>query len=396
MTTRAGHYQRHSLGYDAFIPKPLPPDPPLHWSADLLMALSEADRALGHLNGVSRTLPNPDLFVAMYVRREALYSSEIEGIHSTLDDLLSLEVSENRQGAGVDLTATYNHVQAMKLGLDLLTDLPLSGPLIAATHRQLLQGARGHDRNPGEFRRTQNWIGPEGCTVESAHFVPPPPEQLPHAMADLEDYLGDRRTPPLVVAGLTHAQFETIHPFGDGNGRVGRLLIALYFTASGLLHKPLLYPSLYFKQNRLDYYERLNMVRHRGDWEGWLRFFFDGVRIAANDAAHTAIQLSTLRETHLRLAATESLGRFATPLLDLLAQQPQLTIKYATEQLATTPATTARLLDRMTDLRLVTEITGHRRNRIYSYTPFLDILSAEAKPTFHTDPANDAVDSPSW
>lgn len=390
MTTRAGQYRRHRLGYEAFIPKPLPPDPPLQWTDDLLMALSEADRALGRLNGVSRTLPNPDLFVAMYVRREALHSSEIEGIHSTLDELLSLEVSEHRQEPDLDLTATYNHVQAMNLGLQLLTDLPLSRPLIKAVHRRLLQGARGHDRNPGEFRRTQNWIGPEGCTLESAHFVPPPPEELPHAMSDLEDYLDDRSTPPLVVAGLTHAQFETIHPFGDGNGRVGRLLITLYLTASRLLYKPLLYPSLYFKQNRLDYYERLNMVRHRGDWEGWLRYFLDGVRITADDAAHTAIELSTLRETHLRLAATESLGRFAAPLLDLLAEQPQLTIKYATERLDTTPATTARLLDRMSHLQLVTEVTGQRRNRIYRYTPFLDVLAAEKRPRPRFGPDTDA------
>jgi Fic family protein len=395
MTTRAGRYQRHSRGYDAFIPEPLPPDPPLRWTDDLLSALSEADRALGRLNGVSRSLPNPDLFVAMYVRREALYSSEIEGIHSTIDDLLAHEVSEKRHPADVDVTAIYNHVQAMNLGLNLLSDLRLSRPLITAVHRQLLQGVRGQGRNPGEIRRTQNWIGPEGCTIDSAHFVPPPPENIPEAMADLEDYLGDRTAPPLVVAGLTHAQFETIHPFGDGNGRVGRLLITLYLAHRGLLHKPLLYPSLYLKQNRLDYYERLNMVRHRGDWEGWLRFFLDGIRIAADDAADTAIELSTLRDDHLRLVSAEHLGRYAVPLLDLLAEQPQLTIKYATEQLGTTPATTTRLLERMQDLRIVTEITGQRRNRVYGYTAFLDILTVEDDRRPRVAPAAPAT-SPSW
>lgn len=377
MTTRAGCYQRQRLGYDAFIPKPLPPDPALRWTDDLLLALSEADRALGRLNGVSQSLPNPDLFVAMYVRREALYSSEIEGINSTLDDLLTIEISETPQRTDLDLTGTYNHVQAMNLGLDLLPDLSVSGALIKAVHRELLQGVRGQERNPGRFRRTQNWVGPEGCTVESAHFVPPPPGELPGAMSDLEFYLQDRTAPPLVVAGLTHAQFETIHPFGDGNGRVGRLLITLFLTERGLLHKPLLYPSLYLKQNRLEYYERLNLVRHRGDWEGWLRFFLDGVRIAADDAARTAIELAALREAHLRLAATEHLGRYAVPLLDLLAEQPRLTIKYATGQLATTTATAARLLDRLRELGVVTEVTGQRRNRVYSYSPFLDVLSAE-------------------
>ena len=377
MTTRAGCYQRQRLGYDAFIPKPLPPDPALRWTDDLLLALSEADRALGRLNGVSQSLPNPDLFVANYVRREALYSSEIEGINSTLDDLLTIEFSETPQSTDLDLTGTYNHVQAMNLGLDLLPDLSVSGELIKAVHRELLQGVRGQERNPGRFRRTQNWVGPEGCTLESAHFVPPPPDELPGAMSDLEFYLQDRTAPPLVVAGLTHAQFETIHPFGDGNGRVGRLLITLFLTERGLLHKPLLYPSLYLKQNRLEYYERLNLVRHRGDWEGWLRFFLDGVRIAADDAARTAVELAALREAHLRLAATEHLGRYAVPLLDLLAEQPRLTIKYATEQLATTTATAARLLDRLRELGVVTEVTGQRRNRVYSYSPFLDVLSAE-------------------
>ena len=379
MTTRAGRYQRQIRGYDAFVPEPLPPDPPLRWNDDLLLALSEADRALGRLDGVSRSLPNPDLFVAVYVRREALYSSEIEGIHSTLDDLLSVEVSDTARGVDADLAANFNHVQAMNLGLDLLSNAPLSASLIKAIHRELLQGVRGHERTLGAFRRTQNWIGPEGCTVESAHFVPPPPEEVPNAMADLEDYLRDRIAPPLVVAGLAHAQFETIHPFGDGNGRVGRLLITLYLTERGLLHKPLLYPSLYLKQNRLEYYERLNLVRHRGDWEGWMRFFLDGIRIAADDAARTAIGLSTLREDHLRLAATENLGRYAAPLLDLLAEQPRLTIRYATAQLGTTPATAARLLERMSELGVVTEVTGLRRNRIYSYSPFLDILTTEGE-----------------
>jgi len=250
MTTRAGRYQRQKLGYDAFIPEPLPPDPPLHWTDDLLLALSEADRALGRLNGVSRSLPNPDLFIAVYVRREALYSSEIEGIHSTLDDLLSLEVSDTAGGSDVDLAVTYNHVQAMNRGLDLLANAPLSGSLIKAIHRELLQGVRGHERTPGAFRRTQNWIGPEGCTVESAHFVPPPPEEVPDAIADLEDYLTDRIAPPLVVAGLTHAPFETIHPFGDVHGRAGRLLTTPYLPQRRPLHNPFLYPTLYLHQHR--------------------------------------------------------------------------------------------------------------------------------------------------
>ena len=380
MSTRAGQYVRHRRGYDAFIPEPLPPEPPLRWDADLLLALSQADVAVGRLGGLSESLPNPKLFVAMYVRREALYSSQIEGLQSSLDDMLAYEVGESAAATGDDIALTVNHVQAMNLGVELLGEMPIGGSMIKAVHGELLTGVRGHDRNPGAFRRTQNWVGPEGGGLENAVFVPPPPEHLSEAIGDLEEFLQDRTLPPLVAAGLAHAQFETIHPFGDGNGRVGRLLITLLLVERGLLPQPLLYPSLYLKQNRQEYYERLNATRHRGDWEGWLRFFLRGVKIAADDAVRTAVKLSALRDTHLRLAATEHLGRYGVPLLDLLAEQPYVTIKYATERLGTTPATAARLLDRLADLRVVTEITGQRRNRIYSYSSFLDVLARDEDP----------------
>ncbi len=380
MSTRAGRYVRHRGGYYAFIPEPLPPEPPLRWDGDLLLALSQADRAVGRLGGLSGSLPNPELFVAMYVRREALYSSQIEGLQSSLDDMLAYEVGASVAAAGDDLAATINHVQAMNLGMELLRDTSVGGSMIKAVHGELLAGVRGHDRHPGEFRRTQNWVGPEGGGLENAVFVPPPPEHLPEAIGDFEEFLQDRTLPPLVTAGLAHAQFETIHPFGDGNGRVGRLLITLLLVERGVLPQPLLYPSLYLKQNRQEYYERLNATRHRGDWEGWLRFFLHGVKIAADDAARTAVELSALRDTHLRLAVTEHLGRYGAPLLDLLAEQPYVTIKYATEHLGTTPATAARLLVRLTELDVVTETTGQRRHRVYSYSSFLNVLAGDEDP----------------
>ena len=312
----------------------------------------------------------------MYVRREALYSSQIEGILSSLEDLLVFEAGQAVATSDADITETFNHVQALHMGVDLLADMTLQGPLIKAVHEELLTGVRGQELHPGEFRRTQNWIGRGGGTLENAVFVPPPPEHVPSAVSDLEDFLQSRTLPPLVAAGLAHAQFETIHPFGDGNGRIGRLLVTLLLVERGLLEQPLLYLSLYLKQNREEYYRRLDATRHRGDWEGWLHFFLDGVRITADDAARTAVELSALRESHLRLAASQKPGRYAVPLLDLLAEQPYVTIKRATEHLGTTPATTARLLDRLSELEVITEVTGRRRNRVYSYSSFLEVLTS--------------------
>ena len=331
----------------------------------------------------------------MYVRREALYSSQIEGLQSSLDDLLAYEIGETVAAPEDDIAATINHVQAMNVGVELLGDMPVGASMIRAVHGELPADVRGHDRHPGEFRRTQNWVGPEGGGLGNAVFVPPPPEHLPEAIRDFDDFLQDRTLPPLVTAGLAHAQFETIHPFGDGNGRVGRLLITLLLVERGLLPQPLLYPSLYLKQNRQEYYERLNATRHRGDWEGWLRFFLHGVRIAADDAARTAVELTALRDTHLRLAAAEHLGRYTVPLLNLMAEQPYVTIKYATEHLNTTPATAGRLLDRLSELGVVTETTGKRRHRVYSYSSFLNVLAGDEGSLPRRTALHDAQPAPS-
>lgn len=362
-------------GYRAFLPKPLPPDPPVRWDSELLRALSDADRAVGRLDGLARSLPNPDLFVAMYVRREAVLSSQIEGTQSSLDDVLAFEADVPGTVQPADITETVNYVRAMNVGIRLLDDLPLSGRLIRAVHKELLTGVRGQERHPGHFRRTQNWIGPAGCSLENASFVPPAPNDLGGAFAALEHFLNDDAQPPLVVAGLAHAQFEIIHPFLDGNGRVGRLLIALVLVERQVLTRPLLYLSLFLKQNRFEYYERLGAIRSQGDWEGWLRFFLTGVTVTAADAIRVATAVAELRDQHLRLAALENLGRYGLPLLDLLVEQPLVTVKYAVERIGGTPTTVGGLLERLAALGVIKEVTGQKRNRAYRYSPFLDLFT---------------------
>ena len=372
-STRAGRFRRQLTGYEAFMPKPLPPDPPLRWDTGLLKLLSDATVAIGRLDGAAASLPNPDLFVASYVRREAVLSSQIEGTQSSLDDVLAHEVEARVTGVHADIAETINHVRAMHLGLNLLDELPLSGRLIRRVHEELMRGVRGQERNPGEFRKPQHWIGPEGCTLETAAFVPPPPADLFDAIRDLEVFLNDSGDPPLVLAGLAHAQFETIHPFHDGNGRIGRLLITLLLVERRVLARPLLYLSLFLKQNRLEYYERLNAIRKQGDWEGWLRFFLTGVAVTADDAVRVVAELTALTDSHRQ--ASRGLGTYGWPMIDLLAEQPVLTIRHASARLGATPSTVGRLLDQMVSMEIVDEITGLRRNRVYRYSPFLDVLA---------------------
>ena len=374
---RAGHFRRQLTGYEAFVPKPLPPDPPLRWDAGLLGLLSEATTALGRLDGLAGSLPNPDLFVASYVRREAVLSSQIEGTQSSLDDVLAHEVEARTHEPPADVAETVNYVRAMRVGLSLLDELPLSGRLIRRVHEELMTGVRGQERSPGEFRKTQNWVGPAGCTLETAAFVPPAPDDLPDALRDFEVFLNGSDDPPLVLAGLAHAQFETIHPFLDGNGRVGRLLITLLLVQRRLLVRPLLYLSLFLKQNRSEYYDRLDAIRTRGDWEGWLKFFLTGVAVTADDAVRVAGELVALTDEHRRIAIDQNLGKYGWPLLDLLAEQPLVTIKYVSAMLGSTPTTVGRLLDQMASLGVVAELTGRKRYRVYRYSPFLDVLADE-------------------
>ena len=363
----------------AFVPPPLPPDPPLRLDG-LLSKLSEADRAIGRLDGIAAMLPRKELFLYMYVRKEAVLSSQIEGTQSTLDDLLRFE-GEAAAGASIDdIREVSNYVDAMMHGLARMTELPLSLRLVRELHARLLKGARGAGKNPGEFRTSQNWVG--GTRPGDAAYVPPPVSELMNCLAAFETFMHDDRSglPPLATAGLLHVQFESIHPFLDGNGRVGRLLITLFFCARGVLRQPLLYLSLYFKTRRSDYYRLLQEVRERGAWEAWLEFFLDGVAGTANQAFDAAGRIVALfKEDRERLSAADRAGTLLR-VHELLQESPYATQKTVTARTGLSHPTANRSLGHLQALGIVKEITGRKRERVYAYRRYLDILGEGAEP----------------
>jgi Fic family protein len=372
---RAGSFITQAEGYAAFIPKPLPPDPPLVLDPALLSLLEEAVGELGRLDGIARVIPDPDFFVSMYVRREAVLSSQIEGTQSTLEDLLELELESDRRNRLSDAFEIANYVHAMNFGLERIRTLPLSLRLIREIHKELLRDGRGSKATPGEFRRSQNWIGPEGASLKQATFVPPPVPDMKKALHDFEGYLhAESSYSTLLDVGLAHAQFETIHPFLDGNGRVGRLLNIFLLVHRGILKKPLLYLSYYFKLHRTEYYDRLMAVRLAGDWEGWTRFFLRGVVQTAREATETAEQLFELRESHRTLVLDKGLGENGLLLLSNLFQQPLVNINLVSLLLRTTFPTASRLVSAFEELGLLREITGQKRSRVFRYEPYLALF----------------------
>jgi Fic family protein len=375
---RAGRYIQQPAGYRAFIPAALPPDPPLSIDQFMLGLLSRADQAMGRLDGLAQTLPNPDLFVAMYVRREAVLSSQIEGTQSTLEDVLTYELDPRGRGLPWDIEEVVNYVRAMNYGLERLSTLPLSLRLIREIHAELLRDVRGAERMPGEFRTSQNWIGSANVPLARATFVPPPPAEMRTALGDLERFLHvEDKLPVLIRAGLAHAQFETIHPFLDGNGRVGRLLITFLLVHDQVLRQPLLYLSHYLKRYRTEYYDRLMAVREHGDWEGWIRFFLQGVAETADEATDTARRIVALRETHRTMLQERDVGMNALRLLDLLYQHPLINANAVRESLQLTLPPVYRLLERFEELGIVQETTGGQRNRRYRYTPYLALFEED-------------------
>ena len=344
--------------------------------------LSDADQGVGRLDGFAELLPNPDLFVAMYVRREAVLSSQIEGTQSTLDDVLTFELGEDLREVPIDVDEIVNYVRAMNYGLDRLAELPLSLRLIREIHRELLAGVRGQERDPGEFRRTQNWIGPQNAPLSEATFVPPPPAEVQALLGDFEVFIHDEdELPPLIHCGLAHAQFETIHPFLDGNGRVGRLLITFLLMHRKILHRPLLYLSYFLKLHRIEYYDRLMAVRLDGDWEGWLRFFLRGIAETATEATATARQIVEMRKQHHALVEQSGLGLNGLRLVDLLFERPLVNVNWVKDRLGpdgVSFATANNLVAEFQRLGLLEETTGGRRNRRYRYTPFLDLFKDPA------------------
>jgi len=376
---RAGRYVRQMSGYRAFIPAPLPPLPPLKLTGKIQTLLSRADRELGRLDGSIQTLPNPDLFVFMYVRKEAVLSSQIEGTQSSLNDVLEAEAKVlNASRRPKDVAEVINYVKAMNHGLKRLDQLPLSVRLLKEIHAELLRGVRGSQLTPGETRRSQNWIGPAGCTLAEASFVPPPSEEVSEHLGKLELFLHEPSDlPALVRIGLAHVQFETIHPFLDGNGRVGRLLIAFYLCEQRILGKPVLYLSHFFKAHRQAYYDHLQAVRDHGDWEGWLSFFLQGVIEVSAQATETARQILSLRERH-RLEVTTRLGRAAGNghrVLEHLFQRPILSVADVKSLLGVTYPAASGVVSKFEELGILREITGHRRNRVFRYDPYVNLFN---------------------
>lgn len=368
---RAGRFVAQPSGYEAFLPAPLPPDPPLEITSELLALLSQADLALGRLDGIVKVVPDPDFFVAMYVRREAVLSSQIEGTQSTLEDLLEVELEPQRKDRHSDVGDIVNYVSAMNYGLSRVDTLPLSLRLIREIHSELLKDGRGAHATPGEFRKTQNWIGPSGAGLQQATFVPPPVPDMLEALGNFESFLHAGGPAVLLDVGLAHAQFETIHPFLDGNGRVGRLLITFLLMHRATLRRPLLYLSYYFKLHRAEYYDRLTAIRRSGDWEGWLRFFLRGVALTADEAAATAERIFELREDKRALILEEGLGPNGLRLLSELFQRPLVNVGYVSDHLDIAFPTANRLVARFEELGLLREITGQRRSRMYRCDPYL-------------------------
>lgn len=371
---RAGRLISQPTGYQAFVPEPLPPDPPLSLEGDLLALLSKADIALGRLDGLVKVIPDPDFFVAMYVRREAVLSSQIEGTQSTLEDLLEVELEPGSHDRNTDVGDIVNYIAAMNHGLQRMNELPLSLRLIREIHAELLRDGRGSHATPGEFRTSQNWIGPAGAPLRQATFIPPPVTEMKQALDDFEDFLhrGDQ-TALLIKVGLAHAQFETIHPFIDGNGRVGRLLITFLLVHGEALREPLLYLSYYFKLHRAEYYDRLMAIRLSGDWEGWLRFFLRGVAETAEQATDTAERIFELREQS-RALVLNSCGTNGLLLLSMLFQRPLVNVNAVSRALEVTFPTANRLVSSFEELGLLREVTGQRRSRLFRYEPYLDLF----------------------
>jgi Fic family protein len=376
-TNAPGQPIRQAAGYWAFIPDPLPPTIP--WSPELVEILSAADRALGELAGWGHTLPNPRLLTQPFIRREATLSSRIEGTRTSLTELYAYDtVQLSLFEFPEDVQEVRNYVQALEYGLARLAELPVSLRLIRELHAQLLTGVRGDHWTPGEFRRSQNWIGPAGCTLNTAVFVPPPVEGMHTALDQLEKFIhAPSQLPPLVRLALIHYQFEAIHPFLDGNGRVGRLLISLLLADWRLLPQPLLYLSAYFEANRPAYYDRLLAISQRGDWEAWLIYFLEGVRSQADDGARRIRRLQALQSGYRERFQTARAAARLLQAVDRLFEQPVFTVTWLSDTLGVNYPTAQRYVQQLEKEGIVREITGQARNRVYQADAILRTIEME-------------------
>lgn len=376
-TNRAGYFMKGN-GYKTFVPAKLPPNPPIQFDAEMQSLLSLADRKLGRLDGITQILPNPELFVAMYVRKEAVLSSQIEGTQASFADVLSAEYNQSDDQNRDDIGEISNYVRAMNWGLKELENFPLSLRLIRNIHKELLQNTRGSHRNPGEFRRSQNWIGPAGCTLSTATFVPPSVPDMEKALGELELFLyEDDELPALVKIALIHAQFETIHPFLDGNGRMGRLLITFWLCQQEILTKPLLYLSYYFKQHRTEYYDRLMDVRKKGNWEDWIKFFLRGVAEVADESTSSAKAILQLKEESSSVLYSKDRNNSNYQrLLDVLFERPYIQRNDIVSILGVSNPTAGSILDAFCELGILLDLTPQKsRNKLYAFAKYIDILN---------------------
>jgi len=360
----AGRVVRSRLGYWAFLPDPL--EPALSLDIPLVGVLSRADRALSKLAGIARTLPNPHLLIRPFMRREAVLSSRIEGTQASLSDLFFFETAHPVEPVVPDVREVANYVGALEYGIARLSDLPLSLRLIREMHKHLMQGVRGGTQTPGEFRRTQNWIGPPGCTLMDATYVPPPVDEMIEALGLFEKYLhNESQLPPLIRVALIHYHFEAIHPFLDGNGRIGRLLIALLLCSGGLLPQPMLYLSAYFERHRAQYYHLLLGVSQRGEWIEWIRFFLEGIEVQSLDAITRSDHLLTLWSAYRTRMQEARASGLLLGLVDQLFSYPAITTKKAAELLEVTQRSAQLNINKLVDAGILVEATGQKRNRVY-------------------------------
>ena len=376
LTNRAGTYRSNlsgELSYKSFFPNPLPPTPELDMDSELLELLIETSRKLAELDGVAKRIPNMILFVSMYVRKEALMSSQIEGTQATLEDVLDplLDANTNR-----DVADVVNYIKATEYAIERLKSLPLCNRLLRETHAVLMENVRGQEKNPGEFRTSQNWIGGQGSTIKNARYIPPCPEDMAVAISDLEKYINEDETYDVLIrAALIHYQFETIHPFLDGNGRIGRLLITLYLMEKGTLSTPALYISYFLKKNRVEYYDRMTEVRTKGNYEQWVRFFLQAIKECAEDAILTIDKLDALHQKNT--AIINGMGRTtknALLLFNYLEANPIIDIKKTSQALGVSYNTVATQVQRFIDSGILIQTDSASRNRTFSYKEYLDIL----------------------
>ena len=373
---RAGIYVDNLTGeatYQSFKPNPLPPMPEIEMDEEIVKLLVDANKQLVKLDTASQLISNADLFISMYVRKEALISSQIEGTQCTFDDVLDPEVDKN---ANLDVSDVINYVNATQYALNRLERLPLCCRLIREIHEVLMENVRGQDITPGEFRHSQNWIGPANCSLKDARYIPPNIEDMQNAMSDLEKYINENTDyDPLIRVALIHYQFETIHPFLDGNGRIGRLLILLYLMEQGLLAKPVIYISYFLKKNQIEYYDRISEVRRSGNFEQWIRFFLEAVSKSASDSLEAIRQLSALHDTNIeKLPKTARSKDNLRAVFDYIEQYPIIDIKRTAKELDISYNTVATAVKKLVELGILQERTNAARNRVFAYEEYLGIL----------------------